>query len=240
MMASSGKAQSGVQRRVRTISDNLRLLPVVELEPGAYGSAPQPGTSPWTAEESDTYWRACLRAGGVVGVAPVVQGSWLVALDALNSPDLLHRVLQVHFAGGVPADLDGIDPFCGGLALVDDSELLILPTCCGDLGALDNWQIATEQRTELPEMLWIGHPCLTVWYHAPMLHIREEAECNLPTHPREFAMNPEALQSAVRQATRELDLFCERVVVSLRELTGVLDALDARAIGRILVGKRDS
>ncbi|WP_437914454.1 hypothetical protein WME73_00880 [Sorangium sp. So ce302] len=212
-------------------------MPVVELAPGAYGSALQPTTSPWTAEESETYWRACLRAGGVVGVDPVVPGSWLVALDALNSADLLHRVLQVHFADGVPADLDEIGPFYGGLALVDDGENLVLPTCCGDLGDLDNWHIATEQRTDSPEMLWIGHPWLTVWYQAPMLHIREETEYNLPAHPREFAMNPEALQSAVRQATRELDLFCERVVVSLRELPGVLDA---RAIGRILVGKRDS
>ncbi|WP_438025690.1 hypothetical protein [Sorangium sp. So ce233] len=230
------KTQSGVLCRVRTISDNLRLVPVVELEPGAYGSAPQPTTSPWTAEESETYWRACLRAGGVVGVAPVVPGSWLVALDVLDSPELLHRVLHVHFADGVPADLDEIGPFCGGFALVDDGEILVLPTCCGDLGTLDNWRIATELRTNSPEMLWIGHPWLTVWYQAPMLHVREVTEYNLPTCPREFAMNPEALQSAVRHATRELDLFCERVVESLHDIPGVLDAA---AIGRILVGKRD-
>lgn len=237
MMAFSDETLSGVQCSVRIITDKLRLVPVVEFEPGAYGSTPQPCTGPWTTEESETYWRACLRAGGVVGVDPIAPGSWLVPLVALKSPDLLHRVLQVHFADGVPADLDEIGPLCGGLALVDGGEMLVLPTCCGDLGDLDNWRTATEQRTESPEMLWIGHPWLTVWYQAPMLHIREETEYNLPAHPREFVMNPEMLQSAVRQATRELDLFCERVVASLHELPGVLDA---RATGRILVGKRDS
>lgn len=236
-MTSSDEARPDVRSRVRTISDSLRLLPVVELEPGVYGSAPQPSTSPWPTEEGDAYWRACLRVGGVVGVNPVVPGSWLVALDALDSAHVLYNVLRVHFIDGVLGDLDEIGPLCGGFALVDGNEILVLPTCCGDLANLDNWQTAAEQRSNSPEMLWIGHPWLETWYHAPVLHIREVDEYDDSTDLREFAVLPEALQRAVHQATLQIDIFYERVVASLQELPGVFDA---RAIGRALVGRRDS
>ncbi|WP_434044829.1 MULTISPECIES: hypothetical protein [Sorangium] len=233
MITSSDENPTDTRCSARIVTDQLRLRPVVELEPGAYGCAPQPSTGPWTAEESETYWRACLRGGGIVGVDPITPGSWLVPLDALRSDDLIRRVLQVHFADGSPADLDEIGPLCGGFALVDGGATLILPTCCGDLGDLDNWRAAAELRSESREMLWIGHPWLAVWYEAPMLHIREEAECNRTAPLREFAMNPEALQTAVLHAARELDLFCERVVAALHEFPGVLDA---GAVGRVLVG----
>jgi hypothetical protein len=158
-------------------------------------------------------------------------------LDAFDSRDVLQRFLRVHFVDGVPADLDEIGPFDGGFALVDVDDTLVLPTCCGDLANLDNWQAATEQRTDSPEMLWIGHPWLETWYHAPMLHLRETTEYDMPAHPREFVLPPETLQRAVHRAIRQIDTFYERVVASLQELPGVLDA---RAIGKILVGRRGS
>ncbi|XYH92971.1 hypothetical protein ACMHYB_34585 [Sorangium sp. So ce1128] len=222
------------QPNIRVTTDALRLMPVAELEPGRFGSVPHPSSGPWTATESDSYWRACLRAGGLVGVDPIVPGSWFVAIDALTSQDALIKVLHAHLGDSVPAD-DEVGPLCGGLALVDGVEVLLLPTCCGDLGDLGNWWTAAHRLAESPEMLWIGHPWLMAWYDAPMLHVREEPEDGIPAQPREFVVKPEILQRAVRLAVQDLDVFSERVASALQHIPGVIDAL---ATARILVGRR--
>ncbi|WP_437313235.1 hypothetical protein [Sorangium sp. So ce385] len=221
------------QPGIRVTTDALRLVPVVELEPGRFGSAPHPSSGPWTATESDSYWRACLRGGGLVGVDPIVPGSWFVAIDALTSQDALITVLRAHLGDSVPAD-DEVGALSGGLALVDDVEVLLLPTCCGDLGDLEHWRTAAHRSAEAPETLWIGHPWLTAWYDAPMLHLREESEHGIPAQPRELVVNPELLQRAVRLAAQELDVFSERVASALRHIPGVIDA---RATAKILVGR---
>ncbi|WP_437605226.1 hypothetical protein WMF20_29185 [Sorangium sp. So ce834] len=230
------RCRSEEQPRIHVTTDALRLMPVVELEPGRFGSAPHPSSGPWTATESDRYWRACLRAGGLVGVDPIVPGSWFVAIDALTSQDALITVLRVHLGDSVPAD-DEVGALSGGLALVDDGEVLLLPTCCGDLSDLENWRTAAHRSAESPEMLWIGHPWLMAWHDAPMLHLREEPEGGMPAQPRELVVEPEILQRAVRLAVQDLDVFSERVASALRHIPGVTDA---RATAKILVGRRAS
>ncbi|MGK3990282.1 hypothetical protein WME99_44975 [Sorangium sp. So ce136] len=221
------------QPDIRVTTDTLWLMPVVELEPGRFGSVPQPSSGPWTDTESDGYWRACLRAGGLVGADPIVPGSWFVACDALTSQDALIKVLHAHLGDSVPVD-DEVGPLCGGLALVDGVDVLLLPTCCGDLGDIENWRTAAHRLAESPEMLWIGHPWLMAWYDASMLHVREEPEGGMPAQPREFVMKPEILQRAVRLAAQALDVFAERVASALRHIPGVIDA---RATARILAGR---
>ncbi|WP_437774916.1 hypothetical protein [Sorangium sp. So ce1097] len=227
------RGSSEEQPSIRVTTDALRLVPVVELEPSRFGSAPCPRRGPWTTEESERYWRACLRAGGMVGIDPIVPGSWFVATDALTSQDALIKVLQAHVGDSVPAD-DEVGALSGGLALVDGAEVLLLPTCCGDLSDLESWRKAAHALAESPEMLWIGHPWLMAWYAAPMLHIREEREHGIPAQPRELVVKPEVLQRAVDLAARDLDVFSERAASALQHIPGVIDA---RAIAEILVGR---
>lgn len=69
-MSSPEDPSSEARRPARVIAGDLRLLPVVELTPSRYGAAPHPTTSPWPAEESEAYWRACLGQSGLVGLIP--------------------------------------------------------------------------------------------------------------------------------------------------------------------------
>ncbi|MGK3992336.1 hypothetical protein [Sorangium sp. So ce1024] len=228
------RGSSEEQPSVRVTTDAVRLVPVVELEPSRFGSAPYPRQSPWTTEESERYWRTCLRAGGIVGIDPIAPGSWFVTIDALASRDALIKLLRAHLGDSVPPD-DEVGALGGGLALVDGAEVLLLPTCCGDLSDLENWRTAAHGLAESPEVLWIGHPWLMAWYAAPMLHIREEREQGIPAQPRELVVKPDVLQRAVDLAERDLDVFSERVASALQQFPGIVDA---RAIARILVGRR--
>ncbi|WP_438014217.1 hypothetical protein WMF18_25255 [Sorangium sp. So ce315] len=228
------RGSSEEQPSIRVTTDALRLVPVVELQPSGFGSAPYPRRGPWTTEESERYWRTCLRASGIVGIDPIVPGSWFVAIDALASQDALVKVLRAHLGDSVPAD-DEVGALGGGLALVDGVEVLLLPTCCGDLSDLENWRASAHGSAGSPEVLWIGHPWLMAWYDAPMLHLREEREHGIPAQPRELVVKPEVLQRAVRLAARDLDVFSERVASALQRIPGVIDAW---AIARILVGRR--
>lgn len=234
MTRPSKKLGPEAQRDAGLASIDLRLLPVVELAPSDYGSAPMPAFTgrPWTVEENEGYWRACLGESGITGVDPIVPGSWLVGLEALGSREPLVTVLAAHLKTGIPADLDQLETLAGGFVLVDGKEVLSLPQCCGDLGDLENWRRAAEQRTASPETLWIGHPWLSTWYRAPMLHIREVPEHH-EQEPKEFAVAPEELLIAVFEAERAIDRFRDRVITLLRERR---ESFDAEAVADILVG----
>jgi len=188
------------------IKGELRLVPVIELEPERYGRS------------------------------PILPGSWLFPLEALKSSALLCQLLQDHFGAGVPTALNEIGPFSGGFALMEGSEVLLLPTCCGDLGNLNDWQAAVIHKSRSPAILWIGHPWLMVWYQDSMLHLQEEVESNLPLHPQVFVIHPAALQQAIHLAVQEIDHFYGLIIPLLHEFSGVIDA---QSIARRLVGRSD-
>jgi hypothetical protein len=236
-MVATAETESRSQLPPRLLTGEIRLVPVVELAPYDYGSAPQPSASPWGPEQGEAYWRACLREAGITELNPIAPGSWLVPIESIKSPEMLGKILKVHFADGIPDDLDEIGPFLGGLALAEGNDVLVLPTCCGDLQDLDNWRTASSYESDAPQMLWIGHPWLSAWREASLLHIREETEYGPPPTPGEFVLDPAALDRATHAADHLIDMFLERVVVSLRGLTG---SLDVRSVGSLLVGRSGS
>ena len=225
-------SDTNVANTVRIISSGCRLGPVVELEPTRFGDVPFPSNSPWTAEQSAAYWTACLRLGGI-DLVPIQLGSWHVSLDAIVASKHLEQILGVLLGDGVPSDVDEIGPLSGGFALVDQGEVLIEPTCCGDLSNLESWRTAARQRAESAEMIWIGHPWLSAKYRSPLVYINEEEEYRSAKLLRTFAVDPTSLTSAIVTAEAHLEAARDAVTLGVRNLVG---DLDPRAVASLLLG----
>lgn len=68
----------------------------------------------------------------------------------------------------------------GALAILVGGELQVDPNCCSDLGDLSEWREAADYRGSEWQMLWIGHPWLSVRFEDGLLVLSEPHESNSP------------------------------------------------------------
>jgi hypothetical protein len=220
----------------RLLGPSLRLRPVLELAPTRFAEVPYPDDPGLShTERADRYWRAAMRAA-LLDVEPVRPASWFVYADAIASPEPLRSVLRAHFAAGdPPGDLEEVGALAGGLALLDDGAVVLLPTCCGDMGNLSEWRETATYREPDPRMVWIGHPWLSAWYESGALMIREEQEYHQPVTPMLLRVQPDALLAAVERAEDEVEGLRQRIASELRAGAVPDLGLDREAVSAVLV-----
>ena len=194
----------------------IRLTPVIELEPGAFSTQSHETPSGSAAElpdEWDKYWRASLFDSGISQINPIVPGSWHVSTTDMDSAQL-EKVLRVIIDGwGGISSLDDSDAkpvLNGGLALsAVEQDILIEPKCCSDLSDVANWKVAAACEKAEWEMLWIGHPFLSVKYQQPWLLLSDLHESNSPVE--RWSVKPGELKEAITVAESELLDFSKRI-----------------------------
>lgn len=206
------------------VLQGIELIPVVELEPMKFstqGRQSPSGSGREVPEEWQRYWRDSLADSGITSITPLRVGSWHVPTPEFSNSDMLKKFLEVTIR-----EWDGIetlsDPDCrpvlnGGLALsCPNSDVLIPPTCCSDLGDLANWKEAAVYKKPEWAMLWIGHPWLSVRFQAPWLIISNLHESDSPTE--KWGVSPDDLSQALVIAKAELDRFALRIADQLPSL----------------------
>lgn len=216
----------------------FQLLPVVELEPGTFATVerefPQ-GSGEDVPDDWQTYWDLSLADSGITDLSPIRTGSWFVATSEFEESQL-KDYLQVTFDdwGGISSlnDPDSRPVMSGGLALLSSQkDILVEPTCCSDLGDIENWKAAASYEGNIWEMLWIGHPWLSMKFQEPWLILSDLHESEDPI--ARWAVKPSELKEAVAAAEAELFRFSKRI-------TSILDGWgyggDAASISLKLVG----
>jgi hypothetical protein len=215
------------------ILHDVRLIPVVELEPSRFATRERPLPAGSSRGEWDCYWRASLADSGLVGLPPLRPGSWHVPTTGFTDPALLGKFLEVtlQFWGPeVLSDPDGLPVLEGGLALYQGDAALAEPTCCVDLSNLADWREAAAYRGPGWQMLWIGHPWLSVRFDADRLILSEPHESDTPT--ARWAVTPDHLDRAIALAEEELERFAGRLRRGLEGLVG----REAPTLARKLAG----
>jgi hypothetical protein len=216
--------------------DDIELIPVLKFEPfqfAAEGRSSPSGIYEDMPEEWYRYWLESLADSGITGLTPVYRGSWHVPTREFTDLALLRRVLEVIFQylseAGFSIDLECM-PLLGGLALREQSQVLIEPGCCGDLGDIAGWRRAVGYREAKWKNVSNGHPWVSVRYDGPRLIISGPHQGEPPT-PR-WAVHPDQLQFAVVAAEVELDRFARQVTAAMP--SGF--ELDHHLMGQKLVG----
>jgi hypothetical protein len=219
------------------VLEDIELIPVVQLEPFVFASDDRSlpsGRYQDMPEEWHRYWLESLADSGIAGLMPVQSGSWHVPTSEFTDAALLRRALELIFQNlsemGFSCGADCM-PLNGGLALrCQPQNVLMEPGCCADLGDAANWRDVVGYRQTEWRTLWIGHPWLSVLYHAPRLIISDPHEGTDPT--ARWAVCPDQLQVAVGAAEVELERFA-------RQIAGALPSgyeADSRRMARKLAG----
>jgi hypothetical protein len=217
---------------------DIRLVPAVELEPFKFATQehPQPfGPACEVPAEWGRYWRASLADSGLVGLTPLRLGSWHVPTTGFTDLGVLGKFLAKTLAdwGGAEtlADPDCDPVLCGGMALCQGDEVLAEPTCCVDLRNFTDWRAAASYRGPDWQILWIGHPWLSVRFDAGWLLLSDPHESAAPV--ARWAVTPENLLGAIALAEAELEQFAGKLWWGLE---GLVEAGAAAALARRLAG----
>ncbi len=223
------------------ILDAIELVPVVEVQPQRY-AAPGRESSAETLQDGPEarshHWLDSLADAGLAGLAPVRPTSWHVATSALDRPETIRKLLAPIIEGwggpGAFLEPDWSPVLDGGLALLNGGEVLVEPTCCSDLANIDGWRTASEYRGAAWQMLYIGHPWLSVRLEDGRLVLAGPHESKPPE--ARWAVDPDAFVRAVAVAGAELEAFASRIA---RALPGLGVTVGAEGLGLRLAGLAD-
>jgi len=207
------------------ILHDVRLVPVIELEPFRFATRERTspcGSAREVPEEWTRYWRDSLADSGLVGLKPLRPGSWHVPTASLTDPVLVGKLLTAVLRdwGGPESltDPDGKPVLDGGLALCQGVEVLAEPACCVDLGNISDWREAAGYRWADWQMLWVGHPWLSVRHDGQWLVLSGPHESEAPE--ARWAVDPGELERAVDLAVVEQERFAARLQPAVAALVG--------------------
>lgn len=78
-----------------------------------------------------------------------------------------------------PKDMGFVLSFDGGIILKKDDEVLIQPSCCGDIENAENWQKVIDNRSSAWAEMWIGHPWVFYKRENEMISFSDYTEANI-------------------------------------------------------------
>jgi hypothetical protein len=178
----------------------MKLIPVIELMPGAYSQSERNIPEHEDVNGWSIYWKECLEESGITDLEPVVRGSWFVELNEINEHNLriiLSKELEDYDEScNIEEDISAL---CGGYILFISKSIRILPSCCGDLSNIGEWEEAVEYFGDEKKELWIGHPWLLVKGNKSRLEITQTAEYGEPSKPEHVTVQRDELRKEVQK-----------------------------------------
>ncbi len=213
---------------------DIKLMPVVELEPAAFATKEHLTPNCVQAEDEagwEAYWRDSLADVDVE--IEHLPGTWFVPLRAVlanrSARVIISRIADLENA----AELDELGVLDGGLVLMGDGEPLLLPQCCGDLGAAQNLRAFLTEPSDTWTGVWIGHPMLSLRRSGAFIEFSRLVDPGgIPAMDVHFRVGADELAAALAVAEVEL----AAAAVTVEELLRGLTSLDVKDAARILTG----
>jgi hypothetical protein len=194
----------------------LKLIPVIEFEPGFFQSDDRSNpivSNNDTPQDWAEYWKNSLADSGIVGIAPYWKCSFFVEVSQLT-PEIVKILLEKRYENSVESN--EFYSLSGGYVLEDGTIFLSTPHCCGSIRDIREWEDASNWTNTDEMHLWIGHPQLMVSStDSQHLQIRETYEYNEPEEPGIFTVDRNELKAAIIDAKKQLDDFKKVLSIAL-------------------------
>lgn len=159
----------------------IELINAIEVSPLKYSKEeyelPEISDYP-DAEEWYRKWEEAVSKLDL-GFHTIQKDSYLVDIETIDDEDL-QMILETNLQ---EIDLeefeDQIIAFDGGIVLKDNGQVLIIPTCCGDIGNIKEWQQIFENKTSDWSEIWIGHPWIFYKKENGKIQFSDYSELNI-------------------------------------------------------------
>ncbi|SHM00621.1 hypothetical protein [Chryseobacterium contaminans] len=111
----------------------------------------------------------------------IQKGSNLVNIENIDDESLetivAAKLTEVEFYD--PDERGFVLSFDGGIVVKKDDEVLIQPSCCGDLENIENWEKVLEKRSSGWTEIWIGHPWIFYKKENGIISFSDYTEANI-------------------------------------------------------------
>lgn len=159
------------------------LINTIEINPLKYskedfelsGIADYPDPEEWFLKYTETASRLTLNCN------EIRKGSNLVNIENIDDESLqmivAAKLTEVEF--NAPEERGFVLSFDGGIVVKKEDEVLIEPSCCGDLENIENWEKVLEKRSSGWTEIWIGHPWIFYKKENGIISFSDYTEANM-------------------------------------------------------------
>lgn len=199
---------------------NIKLLPVLELQPANFSKVERTSPQKSKAEapqEWQAYHQACYKDSKLTNIKPIRPLSWLFNIETL--PDDALKIILKNLIDTAAEDFESIkdilaDPieyaplFPGGYLFIVNEHIKSEPGCCCGLEDISEWKEANTVLT--------GHG------DDDFVHINRTAtQVDLTINKEIFSLPKEAYNKIIQDAETQIDAFIERCGKQINDLLGI-------------------
>lgn len=202
---------------INTIEINPFKYSTEEIELPSFSEYPVP--EEWFMKWEETACRLNINFN------TIRKGSYLADIEVIDD-ESLQTVIEVRLS---EVDLNDPDeeiyflPFDGGIVLKKDGEILIEPSCCGDMSNIENWQRIFEDQSSEWKDLWIGHPWVLYKRENGIISFSQYTENdieNIGNIQIRFEVEESALKAELEKVKQQQIHFKNRISGILTKKTG--------------------
>ncbi|RZK28084.1 MAG: hypothetical protein EOO61_22550, partial [Hymenobacter sp.] len=132
-----------------------------------------------TPTERNKFWLKCISDSNLGRLQSIHKGSYFVDTEILNLEELSEILKKELKDVEIEYFADQVGQLCGGVAIELNGEVIIEPSCCGDLGNLSGWENILNSELGVWHHLWIGHPSIFYRRVNDRVEISEYTDLNL-------------------------------------------------------------
>jgi hypothetical protein len=216
----------------------MKLINTLEINPYDYSKNEYQlpsSTSASAPSEWNNFWLKCISDSNLGGLKSIYPDSYLVDIETINS-EQLSEILKKELN---KIDLDEfeyqIEQLCGGVAIEVDDNIIITPSCCGDLGNLSGWEDIFSSEVGTWQKLWIGHPWIFYKRIGGMVEISEYSDSNLEDFKdikAIYTLLENELFEEVKRIRRLQNDFTDKI----RAILSNMKVANARDISNLMTG----
>ena len=160
----------------------MKLINTIEVAPYDYAKNEyeSPNTTLASApSEWNNYWIKCITDSNLGRLKPIQEGSFFVDIATLQSEEILEILKKELENIDFEEFAEQVEHLCGGIAIELNGEIVIEPSCCGDLENLSGWESIFHSEIGVWQQLWIGHPWIFYRRINAQVELSEYTDLNL-------------------------------------------------------------
>ncbi len=160
----------------------MKLINTIEINPYDYANTEYQcpnGSSKDLPYEWNKFWRRCISDRNIENLKAIKEGSYLVDITSIGDKEL-EVIIKNQLKEVDLADYkEQVSSICGGIVIKVDEEILLEPTCCGDIGNIQEWENIFEEKSDNWKQLWIGHPWIYYRMKGGIVELSDYYETNI-------------------------------------------------------------
>ncbi|MDH7447824.1 hypothetical protein [Aquimarina sp. 2201CG14-23] len=218
----------------------MKLLNTIEIEPWDYteNDYESPDVSrDENPQKWNEFWYKCISDSNLQNLKPIELGSYLVDINNIGDSELkiiLQKELKDIDLSNVQ---EYIEPLFGGIVIIENDNIIIEPTCCGDISNVNHWEEIENSKLNQWEQLWIGHPWVYCKRNVDSIVLSDYTEDCLEDFKElseKYKFSKQILINEIKSSRKDLNDFENQITKVLVELG--ID--NANKIAKLMVGNK--